>query len=54
MQARCYLFHAYLELHVRELWKLCRDGAFLAYIQEKKMEEGDEVKNVLGSVFYRK
>lgn len=33
---------------------LCRDGAFLAYIQEKKMEKEDEVQNAFGSVFYRK
>lgn len=33
---------------------LCCDGAFLAYIQEKKIKKEDEVKNALGSVFYRK
>lgn len=33
---------------------LCCDGAFLAYIQEKKMEKEDEVQNAFGSTFYRK
>jgi len=33
------------------LWHV---GAFLAYIQEKKIEEENEVKNAIGTIFYRK
>lgn len=33
---------------------LHHDGAFLAYIQEKKMEEEAEVKNALGTFVEKK
>lgn len=34
--------------------KLHHDGAFLAYIQEKKMKKEAEIKNALGTIFCRK
>lgn len=36
---------------LRSFGHLCCDGACLAYIQEKEMEEEDDVKNAFGTIF---
>lgn len=54
MQGRCYLFHAYLDCILRRFGNQCWDGAFLAFIQEKKIEKEDEVENVLDSIFCKR
>lgn len=54
MQRRCYLFHAYLSCILRRFGNPCWDSAFLAYIQEEKIEKEDKVENVLGFIFCKK